>query len=63
MSSWIENFAYVGSMRELSIETTSGDIYTYKDVPFSVADSMAEAVSVGKFHNENLRGKYGCIKS
>ena len=61
-SSWIENFAYVGSKQELSIETSSGDIYTYKGVPFSVADDMAEADSVGKFHNQNLRGQYDCVK-
>ena len=61
-SSWIENFAYVGSKEELSIETVSGDIYTYKGVPFSVADDMAESTSVGTFHNENLRGKYDCVK-
>jgi hypothetical protein len=61
-SSWIENFAYVPHQSKLSIQTTKGDVYTYADVPFSVADAMADAKSVGKYHNQNLRGKYKCAK-
>ena len=61
-SSWIENFAYVPSKNELSIQTVKDEVYTYSDVPFSVADAMADAESVGKFHNQNLRGKYKCAK-
>lgn len=63
VSSWIENFAYVPNKSELSIQTTNGDTYTYADVPFTVADSMADAESVGSFHNTHLRGKYTCAKS
>tara|TARA_R100000005_G_C4992941_1_gene200086 strand:- start:934 stop:1170 length:237 start_codon:yes stop_codon:yes gene_type:complete len=57
-SSWIENFAYVPSKQELSIETTKGSIYTFEGVPEEVANDMAEADSVGKFYHENLKGKY-----
>jgi hypothetical protein len=62
ISSWIEKFAYVPNKNELSIETSKGEVYTYADVPFSVADAMADAESVGKYHNQNLRGKYKCAK-
>ena len=61
-SSWIENFAYVPKKNELSIQTVKDEVYTYSDVPFSVADAMADAESVGKYHNQNLRGKYKCAK-
>jgi len=62
-SSWIENFAYAIDKSELSIETKGGDIYTYANVPFKVADAMSDADSVGQYHNQNLRGKYECAKS
>ena len=61
-SSWIENFAYVPNKSELSIQTKHGDTYTYADVPFKVADAMADAESVGEYHNQNPRGKYTCVK-
>ena len=62
-SSWIENFAYVPSKKELSIEIKdSGEVYTYLDVPAKTANAMAEAESVGKFCNQNLKGGYQFTK-
>ena len=62
-SSWIENFAYVPSKKELSIEIKdSGEVYTYWDVPAETANAMADAESVGKFHNHNLKGEYHFTK-
>ena len=63
VSSWIENFAYVPNKSELSIQTTKGDTYTYADVPFKVADAMADAESVGEYHNHSICvAKYSCVK-
>jgi hypothetical protein len=61
-SSWIDNFSYNGSTESLSIDTKSGDSYTYNGVSQDVADGMASADSLGRFHNENLRGQYDCVK-
>ena len=53
-SSWIENFAYVPSKKELSIEIKdSGEVYTYWDV---------SAETAGKFHNHNPKGEYHFTK-
>lgn len=62
-SSWIENFSYVPSKKELSIEIKdSGEVYTYWDVSAETANAMADAESVGKFHNHNLKGEYHFTK-
>ena len=55
-SSWIENFAYVPSKKELSIEIKdSGEVYTYWDVPAETANAMADAES-----DASELGSYAC---
>jgi hypothetical protein len=61
-SSWIANFEYNGMTESLAIDTKTGASYTYNGVPQSVADDMASADSLGRFHNQNLRGQFDCVK-
>ena len=61
-SSWIEAVSYDNWNETLAVETKSGDIYTYSNVPGSVAESMDDADSKGSFHNSEIRGQYDCVK-
>ena len=65
-SSWIEHYAYAPSPNGngiLSIQTKDNTTYSYKDVPPSHDKGMKNAESRGAYHNENLRGKFTCVKS
>jgi len=61
-SSWIEDITYSPSTEALSIETKSGETYTYNGVDELTAESMMEADSVGNYHNTYIRGAYDCVK-
>lgn len=61
-SSWIKNYLYASDTNKLCIETTSGNKYTYCEVPPVIADAFMSSSSLGTFHNQQLRGKYNSIK-
>ena len=61
-SSWIESFSYDATTGNLDIETKSGAVYTYGDVPQHIADGMSNADSKGSYHNANIRGRYDCVR-
>ena len=43
---------------EMIVRFKNGDIYRYENIKESVYKDMISAVSVGKFFNSNIRGKY-----
>ena len=61
-SSWIESFSYDATTGNLDIETKSGAVYTYGDVPQHIADGMSNADSKGSYHNLELRDSYDCVR-
>ena len=55
------NLAAVGydeGTRVMVVKFLNGDVYKYLDVDASVHLNLMEAESVGKFFNENVKGKY-----
>lgn len=44
--------------RTLELEFTSGAVYRYQDVPFTVVDRLGTAPSIGRFVSANIRGSY-----
>jgi len=58
-SSWIKGITFNKNI--LSVETVNGETYNYQDVEGAVYNEMVLAKSKGKFHNQNLRGKYDCV--
>ena len=59
-SSWIKDIFF--NRNVLTVDTVTGEKYNYQDVEGSVYNEMVQSESQGKFHNENLRGKYVCVK-
>lgn len=59
-SSWIKDVSFKSDT--LTVETKVGGSYSYQGVAGAVYNDMRRAKSLGKFHNENLRGKYTCVK-
>ena len=57
-SSAIESMAYDTDIEELTVVYAGGGEYRYVDVPFNVATAAADADSVGRYVNENIKGKY-----
>ena len=59
-SSWVKDIIF--NKNVLSVETINGETYNYQGVEGAVYNEMVQAKSKGKFHNQNLRGKYTCVK-
>jgi hypothetical protein len=57
-SSVFERFVYVANVRGLGAYFKNGSRYFYAGVPASVAKTLYAAPSVGKFFNQNIKGKY-----
>jgi hypothetical protein len=51
-------FAYDATQRALTAQFTDGSAYRYQGVSASVARALFANDSVGKFFNEEIRGKY-----
>lgn len=49
---------YDAKTKELRVEFKNKKIWEYEDVPKEVVDNLIGAESVGKFFNENIKGKY-----
>jgi|TARA_R110000803_G_scaffold95323_1_gene163157 hypothetical protein len=59
-SSWVKDITFNANI--LSVKTINGETYNYQGVEGAVYNEMVQAKSKGKFHNQNLRGKYTCVK-
>ena len=58
-SSWIKDIFF--NRNVLTVKTVNGESFNYQGVEGSVYNEMVLAKSKGKFHNQNLRGKYDCV--
>lgn len=57
-SSNIEGYAYNSEKRELWIAFKGNRVYKYTKVPHQVADQLHLAESKGKYHSQNIKGKF-----
>ena len=57
-SSMIERIVYEKDTCGLTIYFEKGSVYHYKNVPSNIVRGFAEANSIGKYFQENVRGQY-----
>lgn len=58
-SSWIKEVRYdTEAERMWIVYKDSDNTYELEDVPEEVYEEFEKATSRGKYHNENIRGKY-----
>ncbi len=57
-SSSIRSVGYDTINRTLELEFTSGAVYRYHDVPFTVVHRLGTAPSIGRYVSHNIRGCY-----
>ena len=62
-SSLVEELGYNSSLKELTVKFKNGSAYTYAGVESTVFEVVANAESVGKAFNAEVRGKYEMVKS
>ena len=43
----------------LEVGFVSGGVYEYRDVPPEVVLEMLESDSIGRYHNQHIRSRYG----
>jgi hypothetical protein len=55
-SSWISGINYDFNDRILTVDTTSGNVYDYKNVPYDVYEDFLAAESAGRFFNQKIKG-------
>ena len=61
-SSCIKSVACDQEEGKMWLRFKSGDLYEYQGVDLQVAKDLAEAESVGKYFQENIKNKYECNK-
>jgi hypothetical protein len=61
-SSALAAVGYSKRLRALEIEFHDGLIYRYLDVPGSIYTDMMHAESKAHFYNQNVRGKFHCLR-
>ncbi|MGZ5553337.1 MAG: KTSC domain-containing protein [Chthoniobacterales bacterium] len=61
-SSGLAAIGYRRKLHALEIEFRDGLIYRYLEVPLSVYHDMMAAESKARFYNNNVRGKYHCLR-
>lgn len=53
---------YVPNRRQLDLLFASGRRYRYANVPAHVAHRFADALSKGRFYNEEIRNRFACTE-
>ncbi len=53
---------YQPNRRQLDLMFGSGRHYRYSNVPVDVAQRFADALSKGRFYNQEIRGAYACME-
>lgn len=61
-STVIRRFAYDPPSRVLTVEFTSGDVYSYLEVPPELPPAWRAAYSKGRFFAARVRDHYPCRK-
>ncbi len=61
-SSAIRTVGYSRHLHALEIEFHDGLIYRYEDVPILVYHGLVSSESKARFYNQNIRGKYHCLR-
>jgi len=51
---------YLPNRRQLDLLFGSGRHYRYSSVPANIAKRFANAMSKGRFYNEEIRGRFAC---
>lgn len=62
MSSQIGMTNYDEDKNTMTITFLNGTTYDYLNVPLTVWEKSTEAQSIGKFFNQEIKGKYETIK-
>ena len=57
-SSLIEGTQYISFRKELFIKFTSGELYVYFDVPYSINTEFKKAESLGRYFGEKIKHDY-----
>lgn len=63
LSSCIVEAEYWPESESLFVRFSNGDVYRYDNVEYSVAMSLEQAESVGRYFNEHIKGAYSYAKS
>ena len=61
-SSNVESVAYDGETKTLAIKYVNGGLYSYDAVDMQVYTDLVHAESVGKFLNQQIKGRYSFLK-
>jgi hypothetical protein len=61
-SSGLARIGYSRKLRALEVEFRHGRIYRYEEVPPTVYRDLLTAESKTRFYNNNIRGKYRCLR-
>jgi hypothetical protein len=61
-STVIRSFIHISQTNILRITFVTGTIYDYLDVPVETYEAMKASFAKGIFFNENIKGKYECVK-
>ena len=61
-SSALAGVGYSRRLHALEIEFRDGLIYRYEEVPLSVYRELVSAFSKARFYNQNIRGRYHCLR-
>lgn len=61
-SSNVSAIGYNLETKTLFVHFLGGDKYQYHEVPESVYDAFEHAASIGKFHNQFIKGKFRFTK-
>lgn len=57
-SSAIDHFIYWSETQTLTVAYTNGGMYEYREVPFSLVNTLLFADSVGSFLAKNIKGSH-----
>jgi hypothetical protein len=61
-STVISSFIHIPESNILRVTFVTGSIYDYVNVPVEVYDAMKASFAKGIFFNENIKGKFKCVK-
>ena len=58
-STMMNRAGYDFESETMEIEFSSGQVYTFNEVPVSVFNGLLEATSPGQYYHRNIKGSYG----
>jgi hypothetical protein len=57
-SSFLKSVAFDNNTQQLEIHFQNGSEYTYVEVPLTTYEAMMNAASIGRFYQQNIKGKF-----